>query len=224
MDEIPLGIAYEKDGVLGILVCRVGEATEELFKKQPGDYLGIRGPTGTAFRSGKDNKVVAMVAGGYGVSPLHHLADEIGSKVKEIDFIYGASCEEVMALKKRINALPNTTAHYATDNGTCGYNGYSTDILENLMKKKKYDTIYTVGPELMMAKVVEIGKKSKIPVQLSLARYIKCAFGVCGQCCVDDTGLRMCINGPVITGDLASQIPEFGKYMRNAEGKKVNFK
>ncbi len=223
VDEIPVGVAYERDGKSGVLVCEVGEATKVLAKKKVGDYLGIRGPAGTEFRLGSKQKKVVMVAGGYGVSPLNHLAEEINDQTDSIDFIYGARCDGVMALRSRLESLPKVKTHYATDDGTCGIKGYSTDILEDLMKKNKYDVIYTVGPEPMMAKVVEIATAVKVPVQLSLARWIKCAFGVCGQCAVDDKGLRMCVNGPVISGALAKSIPEFGKYFRDASGKKVKY-
>ena len=223
VDEIPVGVAYEGGGKSGVMVCEVGEATRALGKMKVGEYVGIRGPAGTEFRLGPDQKKVAMVAGGYGVSPLHHLAEEIHDQVDSIDFIYGAKSNGVMALRSRLESLSKVKTHYATDDGTCGIKGYSTDVLENLMEKNKYDVIFTVGPEPMMVKVVEIATAARIPVQLSLARWIKCAFGVCGQCAVDGKGLRMCVNGPVISGELAEQIPEFGKYFRDAAGKKVKF-
>lgn len=222
VDEIPLGVAYQDGQKLGILVCRVGEATSALFKMKKGDMVGIRGPAGTAFRLNGARRVV-MVAGGYGVSPLYYLAHNIFSQVVSIDFIYGANCKEVMALRSRLEAIDNLTMHYATNDGSCGYQGYSTDLLEKLLAEEKYDLCYTVGPELMMVKVLQLADRYNLPVQLSIARRIKCAFGICGQCAVDDSGVRLCVNGPVVSGEFAKQIKDFGKYYRDASGKKINF-
>ena len=49
---------------------------------------------------------------------------------------------------------------------------------------------------------------------------MKCAMGVCGQCCVDDEGWRICVEGPVFENDKIKQISEFGKYRRDASGVK----
>ncbi|MDA1316955.1 MAG: dihydroorotate dehydrogenase electron transfer subunit [bacterium] len=78
---------------------------------------------------------------------------------------------------------------------------------------------YTVGPEIMEMKVAEICYANNIPFEVSLERYMKCGFGICGQCCVDPVGWRMCVEGPVIDGEKLKQISEFGKYHRTASGK-----
>ena len=49
---------------------------------------------------------------------------------------------------------------------------------------------------------------------------MKCALGVCGQCCVDSEGWRICVEGPVFENDKIKQITEFGKYRRDASGVK----
>ena len=49
---------------------------------------------------------------------------------------------------------------------------------------------------------------------------MKCALGVCGQCCVDGEGWRICVEGPVFENDKIYQISEFGKYRRDACGVK----
>jgi dihydroorotate dehydrogenase electron transfer subunit len=53
----------------------------------------------------------------------------------------------------------------------------------------------------------------------SLHRYMKCGIGVCGSCCMDPRGLRVCRDGPVFSGDLLLE-SEFGKHMRDASGRK----
>ena len=80
-----------------------------------------------------------------------------------------------------------------------------------------------MGPEIMEMKVAEICYKNNIPFEVSLERYMKCGFGICGQCCVDPVGWRMCVEGPVIDGEKLKKITEFGKYHRTASGKVEKF-
>ena len=51
----------------------------------------------------------------------------------------------------------------------------------------------------------------------SMHRYIKCGIGVCGACCIDPCGHRMCKDGPVMcAADLVGS--EFGNYKRGPDG------
>jgi dihydroorotate dehydrogenase electron transfer subunit len=70
----------------------------------------------------------------------------------------------------------------------------------------------------MMKKLFETVEDLKIPAQFSLERYMKCGMGLCGQCCVDDLGWRVCVEGPVFWSDELRSISEFGNYRRDAAG------
>jgi hypothetical protein len=59
-----------------------------------------------------------------------------------------------------------------------------------------------------------------VPSQLSLERYMKCGYGLCGNCVVDPLGIRLCTDGPVIKNDTCRKIEEFGKCHRDELGKK----
>ena len=84
-----------------------------------------------------------------------------------------------------------------------------------------YDRIAVCGPEVMMhavlTKAVEVGIEKK--TEFSLHRYMKCGIGVCGSCCIDPSGLRVCRDGPVIPGNVLLK-GEFGHYTRDASGRK----
>ena len=53
--------------------------------------------------------------------------------------------------------------------------------------------------------------------QASLERYMKCAVGICGQCCIGN-GLRLCVEGPVFDSKILKNIIDFGRYKRNEYG------
>ena len=89
-----------------------------------------------------------------------------------------------------------------------------------MLEDSSYDYAFVCGPEIMMKGLFDILEDASIPAQYSLERYMKCALGVCGQCCVDSEGWRICVEGPVFENDKIKQITEFGKYRRDASGVK----
>ena len=80
--------------------------------------------------------------------------------------------------------------------------------------------MYTCGPEIMIAGLYDIAKKSKISFQASLERFMKCGCGICGTCAMDPSGQLVCRDGPVFTGKQLAGLTDFGKYHRDAVGMK----
>lgn len=219
VDQKPFAVSYQDKDKTAITVCRVGPFTEKVFELKKGDKVGLQGPFGTFFKT-KNKKNIVLVAGGYGVAPLRFLA-QTNPKAK-IYFIVGVKNKKSLLLSRR-GLGKNVVFQPCTEDGSCGSKGYATDKLKEMIKKKKIDLVCSCGPELMQFSLVEICQQNKTPCQISLERYIKCGIGLCGHCVVDPIGLRMCKEGPVISGKIATQISEFGKYHRDGLGKKINF-
>jgi dihydroorotate dehydrogenase electron transfer subunit len=218
----PFGVSRQDSTGFEITVCKVGPFTEELFKMKVGDYVGIQGPYGKPFSACKKNSV--LVAGGYGAAPLAFLADELAKEGGRVNFIIGAKTADslVYKTKTRFNN-PNIKLTHTTDDGSGGRKGFTTDVLKELLQNdKNIDMIFTCGPEVMMKKVIELSDQYCIDCEASLERYMKCGFGICGQCCTDHTGIRLCKEGPVFSKDFIKEhISEFNKHKRDATGKKI---
>jgi dihydroorotate dehydrogenase electron transfer subunit len=56
-----------------------------------------------------------------------------------------------------------------------------------------------------------------VPGQFSMERYMKCGFGICGQCAIDD--LLVCQDGPVLTVEQLDGMRDFGSVHRSATGR-----
>ncbi|HRN71015.1 MAG TPA: dihydroorotate dehydrogenase electron transfer subunit, partial [Candidatus Woesebacteria bacterium] len=203
-----------------ISVAAVGEATKALHEMKEGDKLGFRGPYGTSFALPESGSI-ALVAGGYGMVPLSYLAQEARKNGIEVHLFIGARNKDELLFRNWMEEI-SVQLHIATDDGSEGFKGYNTDLCEKELESVKPDKVYTVGPEGMEVKVSYICNGHNIPFEISLERYMKCGFGICGQCCVDPTGWRMCVEGPVLNQDQISQVEEFGKYHRTPSGKKIN--
>jgi len=207
VDEIPMAFSAAN----AITVMKVGDATEALFNLKAGDKIGIRGPFGNGFNP--QGKVLA-IAGGVGVTPLFTLA-----ACGEVDtFILGARTREELIFTEDLAKVSDLKI--ATDDGTCGFHGFVTGIMDQL-DIGSYDTICVCGPEIMMKGILDrlVTKGIEDRGQFSLQRYMKCAVGICGSCCMDNDGLRVCRDGPVFTGDLIKN-GEFAHYHRGPSGRK----
>lgn len=218
IDEKPFSISFQDDSRFGITVYELGNFTKRLFKLNTGDKIGIRGPYGSSFNL--KGKNVVLVGGGCGSAPLGFLADELKKKGINLNFITGAKCKDSILFYDRMNSSGINTMP-ATDDGSFGFKGFTTQLLEEFLHKNKIDKVYSCGPEKMMKAVVMICDKYYIPCEVSLERYMKCAIGLCGQCCIDHTGERICVEGPVFSGEKVKKFSEFGEYKRDKSGKKV---
>lgn len=213
VDEIPMSLSYPD----AITVQKVGDATSALFKLRKGDSVRIRGPIGNGFTlSGKS---ILLIAGGVGAAPLAPLAEEAKGKKIKVKTLLGAKTGDELLFVKRFRSAGDLQT--ATDDGSEGYKGPVTELLDGL-DLREYDQIYSCGPEKMMSRVLEVAKGANMAskTQFSLQRYIKCGMGICGTCCIDPSGLRVCVDGPVFSGETLVD-SEFGRYARDASGRKV---
>lgn len=232
VDEVPMSVAYDDGAQTRITFFAVGDMTQELAKSKVGDLVGLRGPFGT-FYEWKPGQHIVLVAGGYGAAPMYFVAAESVDHGCTMEVIVGARGKEHLLYLKELEALPHVSLHVATNDGSVGTKGFNTEVLEKLLaacngKKKNKDAepidqVFACGPEMMLKRVSEITSEYKVPSQLSLERYMKCGYGLCGNCVVDPLGIRLCTEGPVVKNTECVKIAEFGKYHRDAVGRKHVF-
>ena len=208
VDEIPMALSSPDS----VTVQKVGDATSALFSMRETESLGIRGPFGNGFPEW--GRVLA-IAGGVGAAPLLPLA--VQGRVDA--FLLGARTGSELL-------FPGILEHHcplltATDDGSSGHHGLVTDLLDSV-DTSDFDAICVCGPERMMAAVLDrLNEEDMLEKSyFSLHRYMKCGIGVCGSCCIDPDGLRVCRDGTVFRGDLLKN-SEFGKYARDASGRRL---
>ncbi|MDR2944452.1 MAG: dihydroorotate dehydrogenase electron transfer subunit [Methanosarcinales archaeon] len=216
-DEIPLGCAYEN----GVTFQAVGPATNALFELKAGDSVGLRGPLGTPFTFPEKGEEILIISGGIGAAPLAPLAEKSKEIGADVTIILGARSEADLIFEERFSRTGKVLL--ATDDGTKGRKGFVTDVLAEL-DPAKFHKIYVCGPEMMMKFVMKllIEKEALSKAEFSMERYFKCGIGVCGACCIDTLGVRVCKDGPVFKAETLVD-SEFGKYRRDASGKRIPY-
>ena len=218
-DEKPMSISKIDDNQLAISVKNIGEFTSQIHDLKVGDKIGVRGSYGNGFNTDFNNKNLLVIGGGVGMAPVAGLTYKLLEKSNNVDVIVaGVNKDELLFMDSLEKAGANI--YPCTDDGSFGFKGFATDCLSNLIKDSTYDYAFVCGPEIMMVGIFNILEDEGILADYSLERYMKCALGICGQCCVDNTGWRICVEGPVFNSEKIKLIEEYGKYRRDASGVK----
>jgi len=201
-------VFYDETGEpdsLSFLYQVVGEGTSYLTTIDEGSTLNILGPLGQGWRVPQDARSILLVGGGVGWAPLAMLAEDYLQRGYVIHLLIGARNADYL------NALENNRPlvgayspercflHLATDDGSLGFHGFNTELLDDLLGANSIDYIATCGPEPMQKIVAAQAAKRKIPCEVSLERRMGCGIGACLSCAVKTTGgvKRSCIDGPV---------------------------
>jgi len=212
VDEIPMSLTYTGNPK-GIAVHAKGEATNALVKMAIGEKIGIRGPYGNGFNAVKGKALV--VAGGTGIAALSPLIELLARRGPKPVVVIGAKNKDEVLFVQRVRRS-GAEVIVTTDDGAEGRKGFATDAASELLTERKFKQVYTCGPEVMMKAVAELGRCHRVPVQVSLERFMKCGVGICDACAM--SGRQVCIEGPVFSGEEASKMVEFGKFRRGPSG------
>ena len=221
VDEKPMSIAFDDGKEFWVTVCAVGPFSQAMHRLKVGDKVGVRGPLGTFYKF-KSGEHLALVAGGYGAAPMYFVAHEAVKAGCRVDFLMGARNKDLLLYGQKILGL-GVNLHISTDDGSAGFKGFVTVLLDQLMEKEKIDQVFTCGPEVMMKVVGNVAEKHGVVAYMSMEKYMKCGIGVCGQCAIDDKGDLCCQKGPVMKWSYLKKLPELGQYHRDAQGKKHYF-
>jgi dihydroorotate dehydrogenase electron transfer subunit len=193
----------KKSNTVDVIFQIKGIGTEYLSLKESGSEIDLIGPLGNSFDFSGKYQRVAVVGGGIGIFPLLNLLkySQAAQKIAYLGFRDKDSSVLTQEFEKASDRL-----YLSTDDGTVGYKGLITDLLEKDLKEEDYDIIYTCGPTPMIKKVVDIANRYNIKCQVSLEQRMACGIGACLVCaCKTKYGddwkySHVCKDGPVFWG------------------------
>ncbi len=193
---------------------RVGPFTNRLFHTRQGDYLSIRGAYGSSFfvQTGR----ALVVGGGCAAPPLYLLCRKLVDHGCDVTVVNGARTSSDLLFGDRFRSVVQDYLPAAEDGPDPAT---AVDSASEIIARKSFDTMYAGGPESMLYALLRF--TGEMDTQFLIERYMKCAIGVCGSCTMDATGLRACVEGPVLHGELIAQLNEFGRYRRDSTGKRI---
>ncbi len=197
--EKPFSPAHDTEPVY--LVRTVGPFTRALESLKPGDPVFMRGPYGKGFPEPETGRPLLLVAGGTGTAPVLMAAARWRNSVSKAFF--GFSTDVSSAFRDELDALiPG--AHVVVD--PPDQVGEIVRALARDMSREPdlYATCraFLCGPAPMMRAVAALLSRSMPPDRIHMARedIMRCGIGLCGSCGTE-TGLRSCVDGPVMRGE-----------------------
>jgi ferredoxin--NADP+ reductase len=198
-ERIPLTIVDkdENKGAVTLIFQEVGLTTKLLGRLNTGDSLyAIVGPLGHPTEIKQYPRVI-LVGGGVGIAEIYPVAKALKNVGNHISVILGARTKELLVLEKELKGLSDDF-YLATDDGSYGRKGFTTDLLKEILAKSKYDFVYAVGPIPMMQRVSLVTQESKVKTVVSLNALMVDATGMCGCCRVGVGGETKfsCVDGP----------------------------
>jgi dihydroorotate dehydrogenase electron transfer subunit len=206
---------HRKDGTIEVLYRVVGRGTWLMSRMEPGAVLSLIGPLGNGFElPASQAGPVFLVAGGIGIAPLQELmvrlpADPTPSEGEPLHLFYGARTAAELLDAERL-ARPGLRIHWSTDDGTRGFRGYVTQLIEKVVRDEGVRPIrvYGCGPLAMQYRLALWALREGVDSQLSLESLMACGFGACLGCALpavnpndpaSDHYLHVCKDGPIFS-------------------------
>jgi dihydroorotate dehydrogenase electron transfer subunit len=193
----PFSICDVEEDYVSFMFQIFGEGTKILAEKSAGEYLDILGPLGHGFNVDGNFDTAIFVGGGIGMAPFPYLRREIGDD-KRIRTFIGARSE------KEIIDYGVVNNHYATDDGSQGFQGNVVQLLEQHLEelKKLNCKIFACGPTPMFKSLQKFTIENNIECEISTESAMACGFGICQGCPItikdhDESYSLICKDGPV---------------------------
>ena len=206
---------------LDFLVDDVGPGTERLCGLEEGEEVWLTGPLGNAFGeptevAGAGAQGAILVGGGVGVAPLALLRRRFSERAVPHRVLLGFRDEEHSGGLDLFCSAAGALCpevRLASEDGHAGHRGYVTDLLEAMLAGDDAGSavVYACGPPPMLEAVRRLCAEAVVPSRLALESPMACGYGACFGCAVpkpDGGYLRLCVDGPVLSGEQLAGVPE----------------
>ena len=211
-ERIPLTISdYDKEaGTVTIVTQQIGASSSEIISFEQGDsFKDVVGPLGipSDFTEMSEEELKAQryifIAGGVGTAPVYPQVKWLHERGVAVDVIVGAKTKDLVIYKEEMEAVCDNL-YLCTDDGSVGFKGLVTAMLEKLVNEegKKYTQAVAIGPMIMMKFATLTAKKLELPIIVSLNTLMVDGTGMCGACRVTVAGKTRfaCVEGPEFNG------------------------
>ena len=201
-ERIPLTVSSVSEELVTVVYQKVGDSTMTLDELNEGECLtDLVGPLGVPTPV-EGVKRAAVVGGGLGCAIALPVAKALHDAGAKVDLIGGFRTKDIVILEDEMRAACDTL-YICTDDGSYGYNGFTTGKLEELLKAgETYDRVYAIGPLVMMKFVCRLTKPYDLPTIVSMNPIMIDGTGMCGCCrvTVDGKVKFACVDGPDFDG------------------------
>ena len=221
-ERIPLTIAdYDpQEGSVTLVTQAIGVSTRKICAFGVGESLAdVAGPLGRPSEFVHESDEVLsgrrylFVAGGVGTAPVYPQAKWLHEHGARVEVIIGAKRADMLIYCDEMAAVADAV-HIATDDGSAGFHGMVTGVIDELVGRRRelFDECVAIGPMIMMKFVTRAAVDYGLKTTVSLNALMVDGTGMCGACRVSVGGKTYftCVDGPEFDG---SQV-DFDEAMR----------
>ena len=210
-ERIPLTVSdYDREiGSVTIVTQQIGVSSGEIISREVGDcFADVVGPLGlpSEFVSMSSEEIKSQryvfIAGGVGTAPVYPQAKWLHERGAAVDVIIGAKNADLLIYKKEMAGVCDNL-FICTDDGSEGFHGMVTALLEKVVSEgRNYTMAVAIGPMIMMKFTTLTAKRLGLPITVSLNTLMVDGTGMCGACRVSVGGKTRfaCVEGPVFNG------------------------
>ena len=210
-ERIPLTVSdYDREiGSVTIVTQQIGVSSGEIISREVGDcFADVVGPLGlpSEFVSMSSEEIKSQryvfIAGGVGTAPVYPQAKWLHERGAAVDVIIGAKNADLLIYKKEMAGVCDNL-FICTDDGSEGFHGMVTALLEKVVSEgRNYTMAVAIGPMIMMKFTTLTAKRLGLPITVSLNTLMVDGTGMCGACRVSVGGKTRfaCVEGPEFNG------------------------
>ncbi len=199
-ERLPLTIANAdaQQGWIEIIFQVIGHGTTHLSELNEGDQVAdLVGPLGQPTHIERFGRCLC-IGGGVGVAPLFPIVCALTAAGNDVTVVMGARNKDLLILEEEM-ARNSARLLLATDDGSKGFHGFVSGIVQDLLAKgEKFDLAVVIGPAIMMKVVSGLTVQAGVKTFASLNPIMIDGTGMCGGCRVTVHGETRfaCVDGP----------------------------
>lgn len=210
-ERVPLTISdYDREkGSVTIVTQKIGASSADIISYEVGEsFADVVGPLGKASEfiemspeTLKEQHYI-FIAGGVGTAPVYPQAKWLHEHGAKVDVIIGAKTKDLLIYTDDMATVCDEL-HICTDDGSAGFHGMVTALLEKLVAEGRHYTMaVAIGPMIMMKFTTLTARKLQLPITVSLNTLMVDGTGMCGACRVSVGGKTRfaCVDGPEFDG------------------------
>ncbi|MHA1667737.1 MAG: sulfide/dihydroorotate dehydrogenase-like FAD/NAD-binding protein [Candidatus Heimdallarchaeaceae archaeon] len=199
-ERIPLTLSdwNKEEGWISVIFQKVGASTYELADYKAGETIqDCVGPLGIPTHvEGAGNTIV--IGGGLGIAIATPVAKAFKDAGNYTEVIIGARTADLLFNVEKLKTFADNL-FICTDDGSEGKKGFVTEQLqERINSGLKIDTVFCVGPPIMMKFIAKVTEPHHIKTIASVNTIMIDGTGMCGACrlTVGTETKFACVDGP----------------------------
>lgn len=186
-------------GAFRLFIKIEGRGTGLLGRLKPGEAAAVLGPLGRPLEDW-NCRSMALLTRGVGAAAVIMLAREAARRGIRVHTILSAARAGRLVCREQLEPFSDELS-VCTDDGSAGYHGNGTELLDRLVEQGRAERAYTCGSKRFARHVQKLDSAGRLAGYVFMEGAMACGIGDCHGCVVARAGgqgyWQVCTDGPV---------------------------